>query len=235
MTRPKTQTNKDKGPKPNDGECVSHLELKEMMHTLTKAFESYTIDVDSSLSGSIYPYFSSFNENIANEYTEWEVSMDKIFSRCHICDRRKIKIVASTLMNHALVWWNNLHNYDKQKMWADMKTRIREQFVSSHDVMYSNKSELPLLHDDCTTNFCDNKELSDGSSITYMPQLENELDIVASNPISCAKIRILNPITSVHDELKLLSSSNSLGYIEFDVLCNQDNLEEKLSFSTDFL
>jgi hypothetical protein len=38
----------------------------------------------------------------------------------------------------------------------------------------------------------------------------------------------------VHDELKLLSSSNTLGYIEFDVLCNLNNLEEKLSFSTDF-
>jgi hypothetical protein len=89
MTGPKTQTNKDKGPKPTDGECVSHLELKEMMHKLTKAFESNTIDVDSSPSGSMYPSFSSFDENIANEYTKWEVSMDKIFVRCRICDRRK--------------------------------------------------------------------------------------------------------------------------------------------------
>jgi hypothetical protein len=37
----------------------------------------------------------------------------------------------------------------------------------------------------------------------------------------------------VHDELKLLSSSNTLGYIEFDVLCNLNNLEGKLSFSAD--
>jgi hypothetical protein len=70
-----------------------------MMRALTKAFESHTIDVDSSPSGSIYPSFSSFDENIANEYNEWEVSMDKIFARCRICDRRKIKIVASTLAN----------------------------------------------------------------------------------------------------------------------------------------
>jgi hypothetical protein len=39
--------------------------------------------------------------------------MDKIFARCRIYDRRKIKIVASTLTNHALVWWNKLHDYDK--------------------------------------------------------------------------------------------------------------------------
>jgi hypothetical protein len=38
---------KDKSPKTTDGECVSYLELKEMMHTVTKAFESQTIDADS--------------------------------------------------------------------------------------------------------------------------------------------------------------------------------------------
>jgi hypothetical protein len=76
----KTQTDKDKGPKPTNGEYVSHLELKEMVRTLTKAFESHTIDVNLSPSGSIYPYFSSFDANIANEYTEWKVSMDKIFA-----------------------------------------------------------------------------------------------------------------------------------------------------------
>jgi hypothetical protein len=38
----------------------------------------------------------------------------------------------------------------------------------------------------------------------------------------------------VHDEQKLLSSLNTLVYIEFDVLCNLKNLKEKLSFSADF-
>jgi hypothetical protein len=36
--------------------------------------------------------------------------------------------------------------------------------------------------------------------------------------------RAFNPVTSVHDELKLLSSLNTLVYIEFDVLCNLNNL-----------
>jgi hypothetical protein len=66
-----------------------------------------------------------------------------------------------------------------------------------------------------------------------MPQLKHKLDIVSSNPISCAKIKTFNPITSVQDELKLLSSLNTLGYIEFNVLCNLNKLEEKLSFSAD--
>jgi hypothetical protein len=57
MTGPKTQTDKDKGSKPTNGECV-FVELKEMMHTLIKAFESHIIDADSSPSCSIYPSFS---------------------------------------------------------------------------------------------------------------------------------------------------------------------------------
>jgi hypothetical protein len=72
MTGPKTQTYKDKGPKTTDGECISYLELKEMMRALTKAFESHTINADSSPLGLIYPSFSSFDENIANEYNEWK-------------------------------------------------------------------------------------------------------------------------------------------------------------------
>jgi hypothetical protein len=40
-----------------------------------------------------------------------------------------------------------------------------------------------------------------------MPQLE----IVSSNHVNCAEIKTFNPITSVHDELKLLSSLNTLG------------------------
>jgi hypothetical protein len=59
-----------------------------------------------------------------------------------------------------------------------------------------------------------------------MPQLDNKLDVVASDPINCAKIRTFNHITSGHDALKLLSSVNTLDYIEFDVLCNLNNLED---------
>jgi hypothetical protein len=41
MTGPKNQMDKDKGPKLNDDECVSQLELKEMMHAMTEAFKKY--------------------------------------------------------------------------------------------------------------------------------------------------------------------------------------------------
>jgi hypothetical protein len=41
MTGPKNQMDKEKGPKLNDDECVSELELKEMMHAMTEAFKKY--------------------------------------------------------------------------------------------------------------------------------------------------------------------------------------------------
>jgi hypothetical protein len=63
---------------------------------------------------------------VPNKYNEWEVSMDNIFAQCRICDRRKIKIVASTLMNDALVWWNNLHYYERPQTWTDVKALTRE-------------------------------------------------------------------------------------------------------------
>jgi cell division protein FtsI/penicillin-binding protein 2 len=170
-----------------------------------------------------------FDENIANEYNEWEVSLDKIFARRRICDRQKNKIVVNTLTNDALVWWNNLHDYEKPQTWRDVKA-LMKQFVSmddtknnlsnSTDVLPSHKSELPLLQEDCLVVPCNKEDLCDDNTIISMPQLENKLDVVASDPINCAEIRSFNPITSVHDELKLFSLLNTLGYIEFDVLCN---------------
>jgi hypothetical protein len=89
-------------------------------------------------------------------------------------------------------------------------------------------SDSPLSHDECLVVSFDKEELYDDNTIIYMSQLENKLDIFAPNPINCVGIRTFNPITSVHDELKLLSYLNTMGYIEFDVLCNLIILKEKL-------
>jgi hypothetical protein len=40
MTGLENQMDKDKGPKLNDDECVSQLELKEMMRAMTKSFKN---------------------------------------------------------------------------------------------------------------------------------------------------------------------------------------------------
>jgi hypothetical protein len=48
MTGPKNQMDKDKGPKLNDDECVSQMELKEMMRAMTEAFKKYRDSASTS-------------------------------------------------------------------------------------------------------------------------------------------------------------------------------------------
>src|SRR5688572_2630714 len=48
MTGPKNQMDKDKGPKLNDDECVSQMELKEMMRAMTEAFKKYQDSASTS-------------------------------------------------------------------------------------------------------------------------------------------------------------------------------------------
>ena len=45
---------------------------------------------------------------------------------------------------------------------------------------------------------------------------------------TCSENRLVIHNASEVDEIKLLSSFNTLGYIKFDVLCNLSSLEEKL-------
>jgi hypothetical protein len=105
--------------------------------------------------------------------------------------------VSSTLTNHALLRCDNLHDYEKPQTWTDVKALMRKQFVSmddtknnlsnSIDVIPLDKSELPLLQEDCHVVPCDKEELCDDNTIISMPQLENKLDVVASDPVNCAK------------------------------------------------
>jgi hypothetical protein len=229
-----------------------HLELCDMMRAMCYALNMNTerlkrdsglveqmetmetrlpLPITSSTGDSIHA-FPSYDSIDAEKYIEWETKIGCLFAKYFMCEREKIKKATSVLTHSALSWWESLTPSDKPQTWANMKMLMRERFVSSNDVIPSNKLELPSLHDDCTSNSCDKKELCDDSSIIYMPQLEHKLDIVSSNPISCTERRTFNPITSVHDELKLLSTLNTLCYIEFDVLCNLNNLE-KLPFSVD--
>jgi hypothetical protein len=61
-----------------------------------------------------------------------------------------------------------------------------------------------------------------------MQSLKNDHAICVLKLNTCAKNRHVIHNASDVDELKLLSSLNTLSYIEFDVLCNLSSLEEKL-------
>ena len=77
--------------------------------------------------------------------------------------------------------------------------------------------------DVCFIDLCDKQS----AIIISMPQLVKETDSFVLDPTTCAENKNLLPIASEKDELKLLSSLNTLGYIEFDNLCTLSSLMEK--------
>jgi hypothetical protein len=60
--------------------------------------------------------------------------------------------------------------------------------------------------------------------------LSNNVSVVhASKPHTCADIKQAIHISNTTDELELSSLLHTLGYIEFDVLCNLDCLDNIIS------
>jgi hypothetical protein len=86
---------------------------------------------------------------------------------------------------------------------------------------------LPLSHGECSTDLCDKEELCDSGMIIHVQQLVNENASFVLEQNTCAKDKQLLPIATEQDELKLLSSLNTLGYIEFETLCALSSLEKK--------
>ena len=74
----------------------------------------------------------------------------------------------------------------------------------------------------------DKDDLHDEIYVIPMQPLTNDHAICVLKSNTCAENRLVIHNASDVDELKLLSSLNTLGYIEFDALCNLSSLEEKL-------
>jgi hypothetical protein len=66
---------------------------------LTKNQASTTITSPSTISYCILPSLPSYDGFDSNKYFAWEIGMDKNFGR-RICERRKLRNVASTLTNN---------------------------------------------------------------------------------------------------------------------------------------
>ena len=88
--------------------------------------------------------------------------------------------------------------------------------------------DLPLSQDDLLDVSYDEDDLHDDIYVIPMQSLKNDHAICVLKMSTCAKNRLVIHNASEVDELKLLSSLNTLGYIEFDVPCNLSSLEEKL-------
>jgi hypothetical protein len=110
-------------------------------------------------------------------------------------------------------------------------------------------SEFLLSQNNCSDSACDKDELCDNAFNIHMPQLVNEYDAFILEPNTCAENKNLNEhdafvlepntcakkknlllIAAEKDELKLVYSLDTLGYIEFDTLCALITLEEKFIF-----
>jgi hypothetical protein len=80
--------------------------------------------------------------------------------------------------------------------------------------------DLPLSQDDLLHIPCDKDDL---------PDHEHE----STEPHASAEFTNVIHVASDTYDMKLLSSLNTLYYIEFDVLCNLSNLKEKLFMCAD--
>jgi hypothetical protein len=115
--------------------------------------------------------------------------------------------------------------------------------------LVDTKSEFPLSQNNCSDSACDKEELCDNAFNIHVPQLVNEHDAFILEPNTCAENKNLNEhdtfvlepntcaknknflsIAAEKDELKLLYSLDTLGYIEFDTLCALTTLQEKFTF-----
>jgi S-adenosylmethionine:tRNA-ribosyltransferase-isomerase (queuine synthetase) len=75
-----------------------------------------------------------------------------------------------------------------------------------------------LSQDELLVVPCDKENLCVDASFTSMPQVVNKSDTFCLEPSKCVEAKLFRPITCAQDELKLMSSLNTLGYIEFDIL-----------------
>jgi hypothetical protein len=146
-------TQHDRG---SDGDCVSYKELRDMMKPMIELFtKNQTSTTTISPSTTIYYILSSLPSHDgfdSNKYFAWEIEMDEIFGR-HICERRKIRNVASVLTNDSLAWWKHLCDYDElPKTWNDVKILTRKTFVDSSPASKLN-FEIHSLEDEPTIAF----------------------------------------------------------------------------------
>ena len=86
---------------------------------------------------------------------------------------------------------------------------------------------FPLSQEDLLDVPCDNDDVHDNTYIIPLQPLVKDHAICVLESNTCAENRHFLHIGSDVEELKLFSL-NTLGYIDFDVWCNLNYLEEKL-------
>jgi hypothetical protein len=88
-------------------------------------------------------------------------------------------------------------------------------------------TEFPLLQDDYKIVSFDKEKLCDHTSLISTTQLVHGYDNSILDDTH-AEVRRIHCIDSEKEELKITSSINCLGYIEFDFVCHLNSLENEL-------
>jgi hypothetical protein len=91
--------------------------------------------------------------------------------------------------------------------------------------------DLPLSQDDLLDVPCDKDDLND--DIYIIPIINDHAICMLESNTTTENRHVIHNASDV-DELKLMSSLNTLGYIDFNILCNLNYLEEKLYAYADF-
>jgi hypothetical protein len=86
-------------------------------------------------------------------------------------------------------------------------------------------TEFPLLQDDYKIVSCDKEKLCDHASLISTTQLVHRHD---NSILDDTHAKVRRVLDSEKEELKIISSINCLGYIEFDFVCHLNSLENEL-------
>jgi hypothetical protein len=220
-----------------DEDRISNKELHNFMKTMTELFTknqaSTTTTSPSTTSYCILLFLPSYDGFDSNKYFAWGIKMDEIFRQRRICERRKLRNVANTLTNDALVWWKHLCESDElPKTWNDVKILMRKTFVDSSLASNLN-SEIHSLEEESTIASPIVHNISQEVKIKQeKEQVMNELDTSVFDSPTCAKIKHLVHSTCGMNEQNLLSSLDAFGYIEYDVPCDLNIVEKRMFCQT---
>jgi hypothetical protein len=106
--------------------------------------------------------------------------------------------------------------------------------ASLEQLLVEHVTEFPLLQDDYKIVPCDKEKLCDQASLISTTQLVHGHDNSILDDTH-AEVRRVHCIDCEKEELKIISSINCLGYIEFNFVCHPNSLENELFQKSGFL
>jgi hypothetical protein len=106
--------------------------------------------------------------------------------------------------------------------------------TSLEQSLVEHVAEFPLLQDDYKIDPYDKEKLCDHASLISRTQLMHGHDNSILDDTH-AEVRRVHCINSEKEEMKIISSLNCFGYIEFNFVCDLNSLENELFHKSNLL